>query len=174
MSNTQGPIEFVTLWSVHSRRVYAYIYSLVANWSDADDIFQETSIVLMQKFDEFEPGTSFFAWACRVAYHKVLVHFKKRRFHEHLDDELLDVLHDEALPLADQSNARFAALTDCLGELSEKDRKLVALRYHGSASVETVAQQVDRTPWAVYKALARVHDALLACIRRKLAEGDRS
>src|SRR5262245_28464343 len=99
---TQGPVEFVTLWSAHSRRVYAYIYSLVANWSDADDIFQETSIVLMQKFQEFEPGTSFFAWACRVAYNKVLVHLKNRKSHEHIDERLLELIHDEAERMAER------------------------------------------------------------------------
>jgi RNA polymerase sigma-70 factor (ECF subfamily) len=174
MKTSQTPVEFVTLWSAHSRRVYAYIYSLIANWSDADDIFQETTLVLMQKFDEFEPGTSFFAWACRVAYHKVLVHLKNRRFHEHIDEPLLEVLHDRAQALSEFETVRLSALSDCLNQLPKKDRQLIELRYHGSNSVESVAVAVGRSAWTVYKALGRIHEALLNCMRRKILESERA
>lgn len=170
MTRPDTSAEFVTLWNAHSRRVYAYIYSLVADWAHADDIFQDTGLVVLKKFSEFEPGTNFGAWACRIAYHRVLYHLRQQRMQDHLDEEVLNALQDESLTMAEGLNSRLAALTECLKQLSEKDRKLVELRYHGSNAVETVAQKLGRTTWAVYKALTRIHETLLDCISRKLSQ----
>ncbi len=57
---TKSPSEFVSLWTVHARRVYAYIFSLVPNATDADDLLQETSLVLLTKFDEVGPDWQLF------------------------------------------------------------------------------------------------------------------
>lgn len=172
MTQDSSSLEFVALWTAHSRRVYAYIFSLVPNWSDADDLFQETSVVLMQKFAEFEPGSNFSAWACRVAYLKVC-EFRKRRPAFAAGDELfLEAVQAEAERLAEQ-DVHSEALSDCLARLAPKDRRLIELRYRGDYSVQSVAAEIGRSAAAVYKALARIHETLLECVRRKIAEGDR-
>jgi RNA polymerase sigma-70 factor, ECF subfamily len=49
--------EFVRLFSQHARRLYAYLYLLLNNDVDADDVFQETSRVMWENFAQFTPGT---------------------------------------------------------------------------------------------------------------------
>ena len=46
--------------------------ALVPNVFDADEVFQDTSITLWKKFDQYRPDLDFRAWACRIAYYKVL------------------------------------------------------------------------------------------------------
>ena len=41
--------DFVALLTKHQRRLHAYIFSLVWNPADADDILQETNLVLLKK-----------------------------------------------------------------------------------------------------------------------------
>jgi RNA polymerase sigma-70 factor, ECF subfamily len=171
VTTSQPPVEFLTLWTADARRVSAYIYSLVHNWSDADDLLQETSVVLLEKFDQFEPGTSFSAWACKVAYLKVLEFYKRRRPVEHLDEIFLEAVHHDAMQFSEGLDRRLEALADCLKELSDKDRKLIELRYRGECPIPVVAKKTSRTVTAVYKALERSQKTLLRCIRRKLAEG---
>src|SRR5947208_8192852 len=48
-------------------RLYGYIHSLVRDLNDADDLFQQTSLILWKKFGEFDPRRSFFSWACGIA-----------------------------------------------------------------------------------------------------------
>lgn len=67
MKPTQQSATFVALWSAHGPRVYSYIFSLVGSWPDADDVYQETSVVLLEKFDEFEPGTNFLSTPGRLS-----------------------------------------------------------------------------------------------------------
>jgi RNA polymerase sigma-70 factor (ECF subfamily) len=63
--------ELVGLLSRHQRKIFAYLYTLVPNRADADDLLQETCLTIYEKFDEFEDGTDFVAWANRIAWWKV-------------------------------------------------------------------------------------------------------
>lgn len=172
MTESKPSAEFVTLWTAHVRRVYAYIYTLVPDWTDAEDILQETSVFLLKRFDDFKPGTSFPAWACKVAHLKSLEFLSRRKTVTAGDEEFLEMVANLASHAADAWERRLDALTDCLTRLPAKDRTLIELRYRGSHSIPQVAEQVNRTSSAVYKALSRIHERLLTCIRRKLAEGD--
>ena len=46
---------FLPLFLKNERRLYAYILTLLPRRADADDVLQETSLVLWDKFDETEP-----------------------------------------------------------------------------------------------------------------------
>jgi RNA polymerase sigma-70 factor (ECF subfamily) len=168
---TPQPAEFVALWSEHSRAVYAYIYALVFNSNDADDIFQETSLTLFEKFADFEPGTNFAAWAYRVAYLKVLQFLERRRLPEHVDEHFLAAIEEGARGASTLGEPRFAALRHCLAKLSAKDHRLIQLRYQRGATVKSVAEKFGRSAPVIYKSLARLHNMLLECIRRRLDEG---
>ena len=69
--------ELVQLMMKHQRRLFAYIYTLVPSRSDAEDILQETSLTICEKFKDFEIGTNFYSWACQIAYWKVKAARKK-------------------------------------------------------------------------------------------------
>src|SRR3954468_20553764 len=68
---------FLRLFLQNQRRLYAYILTLLPHRADADDVLQETSLVMWDKFDAGQPPDDFLAWARRVPYHKVLDFYKK-------------------------------------------------------------------------------------------------
>src|SRR5438309_8365030 len=70
---------FLRLFLQNERRLYAYILTLLPHRADADDVFQEASLVLWDKFDADHPPLDFAAWGCRIAYFKVLDFSKKRQ-----------------------------------------------------------------------------------------------
>ena len=45
--------------------------ALLPNEQDAQDVFQRTSLVLWQKFDQFDSDRDFLPWACGVAHYEV-------------------------------------------------------------------------------------------------------
>jgi RNA polymerase sigma factor (sigma-70 family) len=63
--------EFLRYFAKHHGRLFGYIYSLLPNRADAEDVFQRTSLVLWQKFDRYDPSEPFFPWACGVAFYEV-------------------------------------------------------------------------------------------------------
>jgi DNA-directed RNA polymerase specialized sigma24 family protein len=46
--------RFVQLFAQVHDNLLAYIFSLLPHWSDAEDVFQQTSLVLWRKFGEFQ------------------------------------------------------------------------------------------------------------------------
>jgi RNA polymerase sigma-70 factor (ECF subfamily) len=167
--------RFAQLLATCQRRVFLYILSLVQNAADAEEILQETNLVLWRKFDEFEPGTAFDRWACRIAYYEVLKHREKKSPGERLfSGEFIASLATEAEQSGELADARRDALLRCLGKLSERDRRLVTERYRERATTRSVAAALGRSVQGARKSLHRIRMALLACIERTLAAEERA
>jgi RNA polymerase sigma-70 factor (ECF subfamily) len=162
---------FVELLTLHQRTLYGFIYTLVPNAADAEDLLQQTSLVLWQKFDKFDLGSSFSAWACQIAHFTVLDHLKKkRRSHIVFDDELVARLAEtrhnrEAVHLSDRT-----LLAECVEKLSEGDRKLIKLCYAAKRNIKAAAAALDRPVTSVYMSLVRIRRLLMDCIRRTNVE----
>ena len=160
--------EFARLFSRNARRIYGFIMTLVFNHHDAEEVFQNTSVVLWNKFGDFETGSDFFAWASRVAYYEVLSLMKQRRRSRASSDEALEVLATEAVAVSDRSSDRYEALEECLGRLSTDDRALLRERYFSQRAPKQIASVQARSVHSVYRALARIHTLLLECVQRRM------
>jgi RNA polymerase sigma-70 factor (ECF subfamily) len=149
-------------------QVFGYIFAIVQNLDDTQDIFQQTNLVLWQKFDTFD-GTNFGGWACRTAQLVALRHLReKRRGAAAFSDETLEKLTQTALEAEDLDSPRRDALEQCLKKLSQTDRKLIDLCYSSGQSVKSVAQQGGRSAQSVSNSLRRIRRALSECIHRTL------
>src|SRR3974390_2916858 len=85
--------ELVALLTQHQRRIFSYIYTLVPDRPDAEDLLQETNLIICEKFDEFEQGTDFAAWACQIAYWRV--RYSRQKFARSkvvFDQDIVDAL----------------------------------------------------------------------------------
>lgn len=168
--------RFMRLFVGVERRVYGLILAMVGNPSDADDVMQEAAAVMWRKFDEYKPGTDFAAWALSVGRFQAMSFRKKRAIQRvRFSDQTLEVIAEQFASRPDRADISREALRTCLAKLGERDRQLVELRYEPGATTKSVAEHVSRSVDAVYKALNRIHGALLRCIRQQLAaEGYRS
>jgi len=168
--NSRGE-AFLRLYQANELRIYSFIRSLMPNWSEADDLMQETTSVIWAKFDQFEIGTDFVSWALQVARYEVLNYLKKKKTDKlRFSDQAIEVIADQAVKTGEKADIRREALRHCLGKLKEKDRKLILLRYEIGATTQSVAKRIGRSVDAVYKALNAIHIQLLHCIRRTLAK----
>lgn len=167
--------QFAQLLATCQRRVFLYALGLLHNAADAEEILQETNLVLWRKFDRYEPGTDFGSWACRIAYYEVLKFREKKIRSERLfSNEFIEALATEADTNADSLDPRRGALLTCMGKLSDLDRHLVTRRYEQGATTRSVAAAIDRSVQGTRKALHRIRLALLACIERTLAAEQRA
>ena len=161
--------EFLRLFSRYSRRIYEFILTLVMRHADADEIFQDTCLVLWKKFDTYDPQGTFYGWACRIAYLEILqLRRKNQRLHI-VSDEALAVLADTALAHTENLNARQQALEDCLQKLRAEDRTLIEQRYRERHSPKEIAGMGSVSVYSVYRALARIHSSLMTCVERNMA-----
>jgi RNA polymerase sigma-70 factor (ECF subfamily) len=167
---------FLRLFLQNERRLYAYVLALLPNRADADDVLQEASLVMWDKFDPDRPPDDFAAWGCRIAYFKVLDFAKKRqrsrvRFSQAMLERIAETAAEQAATL--RLDERREALAYCLEKLSPRERDLLARRFTEGATVQSIAAGVGRSADSVYKALAKIRLALFDCVTRRLAAEDR-
>ena len=176
MVDSSRHAEFVELLRRHQQQVFAYLFALVRNLHDAEDLFQQASLIWHAKFDEFQPGTNFVAWACRIAKLEVMNFYRRRgrnpvTFSTKLQDELAVVAAQSETEFTAE---RMQALNHCMGQLSDSDRELLDLVYSKELSVQQVARERRRPLKSIYNSLGRIRNALHECIRRTLAQEERS
>ena len=176
---TDWPAEsanlFAELLRASHRDLFVFIYSLVQNRADAEDVYQQTTMVLWSKFAEFKPGTNFAAWATRVA-HLTARHFirSRRRQHLYFSDELLDSLRESHRPQGPEHHAtRMEALASCMEKLAARDRNLISRCYAEDDDVANIAATENRTAASVYQAIYRIRKNLFGCVQRTLATENR-
>ena len=78
----------------------------------------------------------------------------------------------ESEAISDQVDIRMQALRHCIGKLNDRDYELVQIRYEKERDVKEIAAGQGRSMQSVYKRLARIHDALLRCVRSTLNGGE--
>jgi RNA polymerase sigma-70 factor, ECF subfamily len=162
--------EFVSLLATHDRGVYKYILTLMADPISTQEVYQETSLTLWRKFDEFRPDSNFLAWACRVAYFEVLKFRKRARRDRHrFSDDLMHILAEELSASEEILQARRVALPGCMERLPPNDRELVEQRYAGQETILELARRTGRPANTLYKALERIRGALMKCIEETVA-----
>jgi RNA polymerase sigma-70 factor, ECF subfamily len=151
--------------------LFLYICGLLFSRELAEDVLQETNLVLWEKRAEYRSDTNFYAWACQIAFYKVCkARDEQRRKVPAFSDLFLQQL---APPLQAMTEARSQAqdyLEECLGILADRDRDLLGRRYEDGATTKSIADELGQSVRTVNRSLARIHEALFDCIESKSVE----
>ncbi|MFI4876787.1 MAG: sigma-70 family RNA polymerase sigma factor [Blastopirellula sp. JB062] len=161
--------QFLRHFMRDQNRVFAYILALVRVRGDADDIFQETSLILWREFGNFQPDKEFLPWGLGIAKNQILKYWRSRKSDRHLfSDELVEQLAADAIQVVLETPPRKTALRRCLQKLTERQRQLIELFYGKRIEAAEIAASWNRSVFAVYKALKVVRRNLLECIENQL------
>lgn len=167
--------QFLSRFAQHHERLFRYIFSLVPNHQDAEDVFQKTSIVLWRKFDQFSPDGDFYAWAAQVAYFEVR-NYRRTSARDRLffSEGLMATLADERETSSGSFSKRIEALRDCLKNLNPTQRDLVKQAYTDGTSIGSLAEETGRAVQTVYNHLYRIRRILFDCVQKKLTSKEAS
>ncbi len=170
MNTSDRQNEFARYLEKCQRSLYGYIFALVKNPDDTQDVYQQTCLTLWAKFDEFDGRSKFSTWACGVARNHVRDFYKRQsrhraRFSQAFDEQL--ALLAAEIPL-DRELDRREALDECIKEMPEPDQSLVHDCYSGEFTVPQVAERLDRSTRGLYGTLRKLREGLLRCVDRKL------
>jgi RNA polymerase sigma-70 factor (ECF subfamily) len=154
-------------------RLIAYIRVLTGDADLTEDIFQEVSVVVLQKAEEFAAGADLQAWCRGIARNVVLREREKSRRIRTFEGDRIVELVDAAFAeraQGDPLESRHSLLRSCLRMLAAPSRELLQLRYDSGLSLREVAQKLRRTEPAVQVALSRVRKWLHECVERRASE----
>ena len=144
--------------------------ALVPNRSDVDDIMQDVSVALWNKWHTFEQGTDFLRWACSVAFIEILRYRRKSaKVRVWFSEPLLELMEADFREHADVHALRLDALSGCIEKLGRSDRWFIETRYRQGGSVRTLADECGKPLSTVYKILLRIRESLRRCVDQTIA-----
>lgn len=164
------PDEIAAVLLAERLPLTAFVASVTRDFHLAEDIFQEVSVKAVATAAEFESYQHLLHWA-RLAGKNRAIDFLRARDgrYEGLSEEVLETLATEWPGKADVLPMR-GALSDCIEQVTPRNRELLRLRYFERRSCEEVASIQGRKIETVYQALSRLHKALGECIRTRLQQ----
>ena len=168
----EGNLEaFGSLMDVHVRRLRAVIALNAPVPHLVDEIAHETFVFAYNNIQEFQRGTSFFAWIKSIAWN--LLRAEVQRFSREQANQLkyAEKRVVEAFPVKDPEKApkELDGLEKCLERVPPKLKQLLQMRYHLSFSTQEIADKVDQSAAWVRTTLCRVRRQLRDCVNDKLA-----
>ena len=164
-------IEFMRQLTLHQSAVLAYIRSLMPGCSGAQDVLQETNIILWEKKNEFTLGTNFKSWAFAVARYEVL---RQRRwlrrngwlvFSNEVAEQLADELDNQEI----DREIELQVLEQCLAKLRPHDLELLRTRYASTCALDEYAHRMNRSTGTMKARLFKIRAALRRCVENSLS-----
>lgn len=73
------------LVNTYSSRIYAIAFRLMKNEEDAEDVLQETFVIMLNKLDTFKGNSSLYTWLYRIAANVALGKLRKKK---NIDDSI--------------------------------------------------------------------------------------
>ncbi|MCH9656616.1 MAG: sigma-70 family RNA polymerase sigma factor [Planctomycetes bacterium] len=170
MDQSDNTELFVQELTENQNRLYGYVYSLLGDHGRAEDVLQETNLVLWRKIGEYDPERPFLPWAFAIVRFQVLAQLRdKQRDRLLLDPHLAEMLSDEAAKHSEQIEIIREALRPCMGLLTPANRELIEERYFRARPVADIGNAVNRSASAVKVALLRIRRQLADCVQKRMA-----
>jgi RNA polymerase sigma-70 factor (ECF subfamily) len=162
--------QLARLWTESQPVVASYIFSLVPDFHQAEDILQQVAVILVREFHKFDATRPFLPWAMGIAKNTAL---KSRREVARdctylLEDSLIERVQAAFAEKSERWMAVRHALKNCLSHQQQRTREVLQWRYSHDLKPQEVARRMGITPGAVRVMLHRARGALRECIQRKL------
>ncbi len=159
------------LYTGHVDAIYRYIWPRVRDEAITEDLTAQVFLKALEGLPGYEPsGKPFLAWLYRIAYARVVDHWRKqdRRATLPLDDTLpaREPRPGELLEVEDE----WITAIDLLAQLTDDQQEVLMLRFIGEMSLSEVAETLGKTLGAT----KAVQHRALASLARLLEEQEGS
>jgi RNA polymerase sigma-70 factor (ECF subfamily) len=154
----------------HRAQLWGFLVGLTKDPAKAEDLFQNTYLILCEKWEQYRPGTNFLAWARQIARFEFLASVDPgRRPYVTAEMEVLESALRAVESEGGPPSIRRDALRRCLDQMPQaKGRRVLELRYGEGLAGEKVAEQLGLSLNALYTLLSRVRRILQECIERRV------
>jgi RNA polymerase sigma-70 factor (ECF subfamily) len=154
------------------RHIFRYIAALLPNINDAEEVFQDTCITILEKWETFETDRPMVPWACGIAQNMVRRFFERNRRHAvRLDEMTIAAVSETQHRFAAEIDDRLEKLPECVQKLPAEQQSLLDQCYTQGNTIRSIAKARHLDPDTLYKRLERIRRNLLECIERALTRG---
>ncbi len=163
--------EMAALVRAHQAGVWRYLRFLGCDSTEADDLTQETFLVVLREGFEVRSAAETGAYLRTVARNRLLMDRRKRRSRPTaVDLEAAEAVWAEVAG-DDGLSDYLAALGECLQRaISPRVRRAIELQYREKAGRAEIAVELDLAVEGVKTLLRRARSALRECVQRRLGQ----
>ncbi len=150
-------------------RLFRYLLMLTGRREEAEDLFQETWMRVLEKGHQYKPRWKFETWLFTIARH-LAIDFRRRRQPQSLEALLQPLDTNQPLEIEDNTSSSpfeqaFAGeeaveVAAALGHLPASYREVLTLRFQEGMELEEIAQVADSPLSTVKSMLYRGLEAL--------------
>jgi RNA polymerase sigma-70 factor (ECF subfamily) len=160
-----GSLEpFEELVERFEARIYNFLARHVGQAQDAQDLTQETFVRAWRAIHRFDPTRDFATWIFVIARRTAANHFRARRFHDELPDELPS--GNSGPSAAAESADESSALWKAARQLKPRHYGALSLRYAEGFSVAETARVMGLTVIHTKVILHRARNELAKRLRQ--------
>ncbi|WP_197440048.1 sigma-70 family RNA polymerase sigma factor [Calycomorphotria hydatis] len=167
---SQQQADFLSYFDEVRTDLRSYVGALVLHTSDADDLFQELSLTLWSKFDEFDQEQSFLNWSRTFAFNAARNYWRKRKRQRrgYIDSEFLKQLSSTYKRQSEYLELRYDFTMQCIGELPPKDQEILRSFHESRVPVAQLAKLFKKPVGTICSQLSRLRERIRRCVEGKL------
>ena len=158
--------DFLRVFVAHEREILRCIITLIPRIADAQEILQQTAVLLWEDFETFDQSQSFEQWAWQVARDVTRKWINSRsRWQTLAQSNLITELISRRQQLKAEIHERLSHLPDCIRQLSQRHRLLLDGFYLEQLNVDSLARLSELPTEAVYTTLQQIRRQLQDCTK---------
>lgn len=154
---------FQELYDKYHQDLFQFLFYMVRNREQAEDLVQEVYIKVLKSYERFEGKSSEKTWLFSIARHVAIDHFRKQkgwkqRLIESFDWNTQQVKDNQPIPEEIVlQNDEIKLMYQCLDQVTVDQRSVIILRYMQALSITETAEALE---WTESKVKTTQHRAL--------------
>lgn len=138
------------IYKYMNRQIYAVAYSVLRDFSLADDVVQETYIKILEKAFSYRKGTNARAWVLSVARNIAIDIFRRRRFEGNEGN-----LSEQSIRFDESAVVSSMEVKNALDTLDDEERQIITLKIYAGLKHREIASLLGITEEASKKKYQR-------------------
>lgn len=160
--------QFQVSYEATVEKIYTYVFYRTGRNRDlAEDLTSEIFLKALERYDSYDPHSSFNAWIFTIARNHVIDRYRTHREHVQID-QLANVLSAPHRDLSEEldERSRVERVLQTIERLPEQHREILSLRFVSELDTAEIAEVLGKQPGAIRVAIHRALRALKTLLAR--------
>jgi RNA polymerase sigma-70 factor (ECF subfamily) len=129
------------LLNSYKGRIFSYIYRIVKNYHDAEEITFDTFVRCFKSLKSFDQTKTFSTWLYTIAHNLSIDFLRKNKInYDYLDEKYLDISSSQDLTKDYENKQKLATIDQALIQLTPIDREIMILFHKEEKSYEEISK----------------------------------
>ena len=164
----KNPVVHNELVSRYQKKLFSYIYRLIGNKEEAEDLLQNVFLKVYKYCDNFDTERKFSSWIYRIAHNEAVNYIKRKSIKKFISLEdfvsskdRLETKTDAKSPMEVWIGKELRKeMEDALKKLPDKYKEVLEMRYFSEKSYEEIGKVLKKPVNTVGTLINRAKDRL--------------